>query len=65
MVDFVLRRGEVERATGFKTSSLYEEMKQGRFPKPIKIAARSVGWLSSEIAEWQKTRKAARDSTTV
>jgi prophage regulatory protein len=63
MVDTILRRADVERATGLKTSSLYEKIKAGEFPRPVKINARSVGWLGSEVAEWQKARKAERDRT--
>lgn len=63
MVDTILRRADVERATGLKTSSLYEKMKAGEFPRPVRINARSVGWMASEIVEWQKARKAERDAS--
>jgi len=62
MVDTILRRAEVERATGLRTSSLYERIKAGTFPRPIKINTRSVGWLASEVADWQRARKEERDA---
>lgn len=62
MVDTILRRADVERATGLRTSSLYEKIKTGEFPRPVKINARSVGWLGSEIADWQRARAAERDA---
>lgn len=56
MVQNILRREDVERATGLPRSTIYEKMAKGEFPKSIKIGARSVGWLESEIAAWQKSR---------
>jgi len=37
-------------------------MAAGEFPKPVKLGPKSVGWLESEIADWQKNRIACRDS---
>lgn len=61
MVNTVLRREEVERATGLPRSTIYEMMARGAFPKPIKLGARAVGWLETEIVAWQRTRVAERD----
>lgn len=54
-----LRRHDVERITGLPTSSLYQEMAEGRFPKPIKLSNRRVGWIASEVEEWAASRIAA------
>lgn len=59
----ILRRDEVERATGLPRSTLYAFMSQGRFPRPIKISEKSVGWLGTEIAAWQEARIAERDAS--
>lgn len=53
-----LRRPAVEQMTGLPTSSLYFEIDEGRFPKPVKIGVRSVAWLESDIVEWQQARLA-------
>jgi predicted DNA-binding transcriptional regulator AlpA len=42
---------EVQSRSGFKTSHLYELIKAGRFPAPIKIG-NSSRWLESEIESW-------------
>jgi len=42
------RRPEVQRRTGWATSTLYERIKQGVFPSPVKLSRRSVGWLAHE-----------------
>ncbi|WP_430251249.1 helix-turn-helix transcriptional regulator [Neorhizobium sp. DAR64860/K0K1] len=57
----VLRRNDVEKATGLPRSTIYEKMAKGEFPKPIKLSAKSVGWLESEIIAWQKARIQQRD----
>ena len=61
MVTAVLRRADVERATGLPRSTIYELMARGTFPKPIRLSARAVGWLEAEILAWQKARIAERD----
>jgi prophage regulatory protein len=58
----VLRRDAVERVTGLPRSTLYELMAKGTFPKPIRIGARSVGWLEDEVSAWVNTRIAQRDA---
>ena len=40
--------------TGIPRSTLYAMIKSGNFPKPIKLSERSVGWLDSDIREWQE-----------
>lgn len=61
MIHTILRRADVERVTGLPRSTIYDRIASGQFPKPIKLSAQSVGWLESEIAEWQEARIAARD----
>jgi len=56
-----MRRGEVMRATGLPTSSLYALMAAGRFPKPFKLSENRVAWLEDDIATWQAARLSQRD----
>jgi len=56
-----MRRTAVELACGLPTSTLYELMERGQFPRPIKISARTVAWLESDIIDWQQARIAERD----
>jgi prophage regulatory protein len=48
-----LRRPEVCDLTGLKTSTLYEMMQAGQFPRPISISKRLVVWPEHEVAAWQ------------
>lgn len=44
-------------------SSLLRWEYVGRFPRRIKLAGTSVGWLKSEVDEWIKERAAERART--
>ena len=59
----ILRRPQVEALTGLSTSSLYDAIKGGRFPSPIRLfpgtSNRSVGWLAHEVREWLESRRPA------
>jgi prophage regulatory protein len=63
MVHSILRRADVERATGLARSTIYEMIATGRFPKPVRLGgARSVGWIEAEILAWQNSCVAERDA---
>ena len=57
-----LRRPAVEAKTGLKRSTIYKFLKDGTFPKPIKIGSRSVAWIESEIEDWKAAHIAASRS---
>ncbi|HFN0790200.1 TPA: AlpA family transcriptional regulator [Klebsiella variicola subsp. variicola] len=48
----LLRLKQVEEKTGLKRSQIYLYMKDGSFPRSIKIGPSSVAWLESEIDDW-------------
>ncbi len=48
----VLRRPEVEARTGLARSTLYQRIKDGRFPAPIRIGARAVAWREEDVEQW-------------
>lgn len=52
----ILRRAEVEAKTGFKRAHIYNLMKEGRFPKALRLGVRAVGWDSAEIDQWISDR---------
>ncbi len=51
-----LRLRQVREATGHCTSWIYEAMRRGDFPAPIRIGAKAVAWDASDIANWQARR---------
>ena len=58
----VLRIAEVEAVTGKGRSQIYDEVEKGRFPEPVPLSERAVGWLSDEVSEWLEQRIAARNA---
>lgn len=52
----VLRLPQVCRITGLCRSSIYQMEAEGRFPRRVKIGARSVGWIESEMQNWLRQR---------
>ena len=42
---------EVESRSGFKSSFIYQLIKEGKFPKPVKIGSASR-WRESEVQQW-------------
>lgn len=62
MVRKILRRRQVEEATGLSKSAIYQNIADGRFPKPVPITDKAVGWLADEVEAWQADRVALRDA---
>ncbi|MEX2165140.1 MAG: AlpA family transcriptional regulator [Sulfuricaulis sp.] len=48
----ILRLPAVKTRTGLSRSTIYLRVAQGKFPKPVSLGARAVGWVESEIQEW-------------
>ena len=51
-----LRLPEVLARTGLSRSTIYVRLDQGRFPQPVSLGGRAVGWIESEIDEWMCNR---------
>ncbi len=56
MVRVILRRRDVEKATGLSRSTIYSLISSGQFPRPVRLSARAVGWLEDDIKRWQESR---------
>lgn len=48
----LIRRGEVQARTGLARSTMYELIKRGDFPGPVKISERAVAWCEDEVQAW-------------
>jgi prophage regulatory protein len=65
MTDAILRLPAVKNRTGLSRSTIYDKVQKKQFPSPVKLGKRAVGWVESELDEWQRqlilaSRKAAR-----
>lgn len=59
-LDPALRLTDVIRATGLGRSSIFAAVRDRRFPAPIRLSARAVGWRSSQVQAWLNAREPAR-----
>jgi prophage regulatory protein len=48
----LLRIKQVSDITGLSHSSIYKQMREGRFPKSISITKRARGWREDSIFAW-------------
>lgn len=56
----IIRLPQVKAMVGLGTTAIYDKMKNGDFPKQIKLG-RLSGWVESEVQEWiGKQIKASR-----
>jgi prophage regulatory protein len=51
-----LRLPEVKKITGLSKSSLYALIQEKSFPAPVRLGARTVAWVRSEIRQWALDR---------
>ncbi|MYA89547.1 MAG: AlpA family transcriptional regulator [Boseongicola sp. SB0662_bin_57] len=58
-IDRFHRISAVMEMTGLKRSTLYDHIKKGLFPTPVKLGPRASGWRESDIAKWQAERPSA------
>ncbi|HDL7797762.1 TPA: AlpA family transcriptional regulator [Yersinia enterocolitica] len=63
MANSFIRLPDVQRRTGYSKAWIYRLIKQGRFPKPVKIGSRSIAFVESEIDEWINQRIAESRGT--
>lgn len=60
----LLRFPKVKERTGYSHSAIYALIALGKFPAPIKIGARAVAWVESEVQAWIGDRvKASRNGS--
>jgi prophage regulatory protein len=56
MMHTILRLPEVKRSTGLSRSTIYLRVAEGKFPKPVSLGGRAVGWLEAEVQDWLQRR---------
>lgn len=52
----IIRLPQLKALTGLSKTTLYDLIKKGEIPKPIKLGARAVGWLQSDIEAFIASR---------
>lgn len=60
----LLRLPEVRVKTGKSTSSIYDAIGEGSFPRPVKVGPRTSAWVEAEVDAWIAERIRERDGET-
>jgi prophage regulatory protein len=47
----IIRLPKVKELVGLGKTAIYDKIKEGAFPKPIKLG-RASGWLEGDVQEW-------------
>lgn len=47
----IIRLPKVKELVGLGKTAIYDKIKEGAFPKPIKLG-RASGWLEGEVQQW-------------
>lgn len=56
----VIRLPAVMDMVGMCKASIYNMVKRGDFPAPLKLGPKASGWLISEVQGWINQRASAR-----
>src|SRR5687767_3112388 len=48
----IIRLSQVKGTTGLCRSVIYQLEADGKFPNRVRLGARSVGWVESEVQRW-------------
>lgn len=57
----ILDRAQVTKRTSLKRDSIDSLARAGKFPQPIRLASRRIGWVEAEVEQWIADRiKASR-----
>ena len=57
----VIKLPKVRELTSLSNATIYRLVKQGEFPKQLKLAERSSGWLLDEINDWLESKSILRN----
>lgn len=52
----LIRKPELLGMVGLGNTSLYDLIKRGEFPAPLRLSARSVAWREDEVQAWIAAR---------
>lgn len=56
MATTILRLPTVKERTGLSRSTIYLRISEGRFPTPVSLGGRAVGWIEDEVNKWVTAR---------
>jgi len=59
----IIKKPTVIKLSTLSSATIYRLIKQGKFPKQIKLSERSSGWVLEEVEQWleEKINKRTED----
>jgi prophage regulatory protein len=59
----IIKKPTVIKLSTLSSATIYRLIKQGKFPKQIKLSERSSGWVLEEVEQWleEKINKRKED----
>ena len=58
-IEQLLKLQDVVGMVRLKRAAIYRQIREGSFPRGIKLGERAVAWKLSEVQEWIETRARA------
>ena len=55
---------DVEKFTGLSRASIYRLMREGKFPRPVRLGERAVEWTIDDLELWAEHRPKASSRST-
>ena len=52
MAERLIRMNEVVKRTGLSRSVVYDRMREGTFPRALKLSERCIAWPESRVQKW-------------
>jgi prophage regulatory protein len=63
MAPILISREDLKaRGISYSRAQLYRKVKDGSFPKPVRLGENKVAWLAAEIDAWIEEIAAARQA---
>jgi len=56
----LLKIRDVCERTALSRSTVYEKIRKGEFPPPVKLGERAVAWREADVVEWLNALPTAR-----
>ena len=53
---------EVAPTVGFSKPTIYQMVREGRFPRQLRLGPNRVAWLRSEVLSWIEEKAAEREA---
>ena len=56
----MLSKKQVTARTGLSATTIWRQVRTGGFPKPRQLAPNRIGWVETEVQEWEESRPVAQ-----